>query len=71
MIYFLSRLCGGECYTPIVKFYQDFLSRLCGGEYKGKAIIKQYEFLSRLCGGEYAIYHTTYAGDFSKPPVWR
>ncbi|CAB5503791.1 hypothetical protein THERMOS_1839 [Bathymodiolus thermophilus thioautotrophic gill symbiont] len=29
---FLSRLCGGEFITPVIRFSVLFLSRLCGGE---------------------------------------
>ena len=33
LVYFLSRLCGGELYKEAAKLKGLFLSRLCGGEH--------------------------------------
>ena len=69
--FFLSRLCGGECYDERDPTGLDFLSRLCGGEYDQLGIMGHTDFLSRLCGGECI---KRYINDFiivSKPPVWR
>ena len=50
---FLSRLCGGECFTRQPKSLLAFLSRLCGGEFGCGIGEHIFIFLSRLCGGEF------------------
>ena len=71
MLYFLSRLCGGESLSVYHNLDAIFLSRLCGGECGMSLSIAMTDFLSRLCGGEYEAYQCLVIGEFSKPPVWR
>ena len=53
IVYFLSRLCGGERFEYRRGSVGSFLSRLCGGELKQAHLLRIVVFLSRLCGGEH------------------
>ena len=71
LVYFLSRLCGGEDWLLAVSLCNHFLSRLCGGEASDYSTSRSTGFLSRLCGGEVIFLGCPALQWFSKPPMWR
>jgi len=52
LLFFLSRLLGGEVFAPAVPIAPVFLSRLLGGEAVTADDLNTSTFLSRLLGGE-------------------